>query len=332
MSTTIVGFAISMIFLFLMLSAACSAIQEIVANIMRWRAKTLEKGIAGLFLSEEFKEALYKTPLLEGLCSPNALGTLSRKPSYIPSATLAMAILHLAQEKKMDLTGAACALPTGDALARTETLLRSILRDSKTFEEQKGKLEDWYNDSMSRVSGWYKRKSHMTLWIIGVLLCLAFNADSIAIANAFWNDPTLRAATTEAAMEYVKNAPKDGAAPSEVETRDSFTKLNEVRRQLTTIPLGWCRVSSTTDPMGTCWPNLAGAKRVMTPVAVPVGDPRRVVGDVSEWWFWKLLGISLTALAISQGAPFWFDLLQKVANLRLAGNPPSTTEAAKSRK
>ena len=45
MSTTIVGFAVSMIFLFLMLSAACSAIQEIVANIMRWRAKTLEKGI-----------------------------------------------------------------------------------------------------------------------------------------------------------------------------------------------------------------------------------------------------------------------------------------------
>jgi hypothetical protein len=41
------------------------------------------------------------------------------------------------------------------------------------------------------------------------------------------------------------------------------------------------------------------------------------------WWFWKVLGIIVTALAVSQGAPFWFDILQKAVNLRLAGNPPS---------
>ncbi len=326
MSTTIVGFAVSMIFLFLMLSAACSAIQEIVANIMRWRAKTLEKGIEGLFLSKEFAGALYKTPLLEGLCSPNAIGTLSRKPSYIPSATLAMAILHLAEEQKMDLMGEAGALSATSAFARTESLLRSILRGSKTVEEQKAKLEDWYNDSMGRISGWYKRKSHLTLWIIGVVVCFAFNADSIALGNAFWNDPTLQAAMTAAATDYVKR-PADAG-----EAKDSFDRLNAVRQQMTTIPLGWCHVSSTTDAMGICWPNLAGAKRVMTPVAVPLGDPRRVVGDLSGWWFWKLVGIALTALAISQGAPFWFDLLQKVVNLRLAGSSPAESSQGKAAK
>src|SRR5258708_23136032 len=117
MSPGIVGFAVSMIFLCLMLSAACSAIQEIVANIMRWRAKTLEKGIEGLFLSKEFAGALYKTPLLEGLCSPNAIGTLSRKPSDIPSATLAMAILPLSAEPKRELMGGACALVATSAVA-----------------------------------------------------------------------------------------------------------------------------------------------------------------------------------------------------------------------
>jgi hypothetical protein len=317
--TTIVGFAVSMIFLFLMFSAACSAIQEIVANALRWRAKTLEKGLAGLFLSEEFKEGLYKTPLLEGLCSPNTIGNLTRKPSYIPSSTLAMAVLHLAEDKKMDLTGAVGALATTDALAKTESLLRTILRGSTTVEEQRAKIEDWYNDSMDRISGWYKRKSHMTLWIIGIVVCFAFNADSIALGNAFWNDPTLRAAINEAATDYVKNA------PSTDEPKDSFDRLNKVRQQMTTIPLGWCQVSSATDAMGTCWPNLAGATRVKTPVAVPLGDPRRVVGGPSGWLFWKLVGIALTALAISQGAPFWFDLLQKIVNLRLGGNPPSAS-------
>ena len=318
MFTTIVSFAVSMIFLFLMFSAACSAIQEIVSNLLRWRAKTLEKGLAGLFLNEGFKDELYRTPLLEGLCSPNTLGNLTRKPSYIPSATLAMAVLQLAQEKNMNLTGAAGALAPTDSLAKTESLLRTILKGSTTIEEQRAKIEDWYNDSMDRVSGWYKRKSHMTLWIIGIVVCLAFNADSIALGNAFWNDPTLRAAINEAATDYVKNA------PSTEEPKDSFVRLNRVRQQMTTIPLGWCRVSSTTDLQGVCWPNLAGSIRVRTPVDVPLGDPRRVVGGASEWILWKLVGIALTALAISQGAPFWFDLLQKIVNLRLGGNPPAT--------
>jgi hypothetical protein len=35
-----------------------------------------------------------------------------------------------------------------------------------------------------------------------------------------------------------------------------------------------------------------------------------------------LIGILLTVLAISQGAPFWFDALQKIVNLRLAGEAP----------
>lgn len=320
MFTTIVGFAVSMIFLFLMFSAACSAVQEIVANLLRWRAKTLEKGIAGLLLSGEFKEALYRTPMLEGLCSPGLTGALTRKPSYIPSSTLAMAILHLAEQEKMDLVSAQGALASTNRYARTETLLRAIVRGATSVEEQRAKIEGWYNDSMERVSGWYKRKSHLTLWIIGVVICFAFNADTIAMGNAFWNDPTLRAAMNEAATNYVRSARKDGDTD---DAKDSFERLNEVRQQLTTIPLGWCRVASAADTTGVCWPNLAGATRVTTAVAVPLGDPRRVVGSVSEWWLWKLVGIALTALAISQGAPFWFDLLQKVSNLRLAGNPPA---------
>jgi hypothetical protein len=319
MFTTIVGFAVSMIFLFLMFSAGCSAVQEIVANLMRWRAKTLEKGLAGLLLSEQFKESLYKTPLLEGLCSPDPMGRLTRKPSYIPSATLAMAILHLAEEHKMDLAGASGALPATSEFARTETLLRVIVRGANSVEEQRARIEGWYNDSMERVSGWYKRKSHVTMWVIGIVICLAFNADAISMGNAFWNDPTLRAAATEAATNYVRSARKDGDAD---DARGSFERLNEVRQQLTTIPLGWCRVATAADTTGVCWPNLTGATRVSTPVPVPLGDPRRVVGSVSEWGLWKLVGIVLTALAISQGAPFWFDLLQKVSNLRLSGNPP----------
>ena len=70
MNSTVIGFAISMAFLFLMLSAACSAIQEIISNIFRWRAQTLEKGLAGLLMSEQVKDALYELPIIKGCTAP----------------------------------------------------------------------------------------------------------------------------------------------------------------------------------------------------------------------------------------------------------------------
>jgi len=36
-----------------------------------------------------------------------------------------------------------------------------------------------------------------------------------------------------------------------------------------------------------------------------------------------------TIAALSLGAPFWFDLMNKVANVRSAGNIPASTKKAK---
>jgi hypothetical protein len=36
----------------------------------------------------------------------------------------------------------------------------------------------------------------------------------------------------------------------------------------------------------------------------------------------KILGLLVTVLAISLGAPFWFDLLNRLVNLRSTGKPP----------
>ena len=267
-----------------MLSAASSAIQEIIANFFRWRAKTLEEGIAGLF-NEDFKDKLYQLPLIRSLCSPNARGQLNHRPSYIPSATFALAVLDLALKNNIALPGspapaaaAAAPAPAGSAaqpagaaavpssrlsaesIAKPAQLLNSLLLGAQDVQEQRKRIEDWFNDSMDRVSGWYKRTSHAWLWIIGIVLCLIVNADSISLFKVFWNDPTLRAATVAAADEHVKNAPKEERTPAPsasgsntatggtattqpVNSGDTaFKRLNDVRQELTklNIPLGWC--------------------------------------------------------------------------------------------
>lgn len=326
MITTIVGFAISMMFLFLMLSAACSAIQEIAANLMKWRAQTLEKGLAGLFLSDQFKNKLYGMPLVKGLHSPDMRGNLTRKPSYIPSASLALAVLDLAKQEGMNLTAAAASHAT---LRETEKLLQSIVRGATTLDDQRQRIEDWYNDSMSCVSGWYKRKAHAWIWIFSIILCLALNADSLTLGQKFWNDQTLREAVIKEATEYVHNPANKpqtetvGSSPTEFDK--SLARIEDVQRKLPGVPVGWCFAKNPADTAATCWPNLSAPLSLDHGIPVSPKDPRRVDGHFVSWWFWKVIGIGLTALAVSQGAPFWFDLLQKAVNLRLAGTPPPTT-------
>ena len=62
---------------------------------------------------------------------------------------------------------------------------------------------------------------------------------------------------------------------------------------------------------------------------LPLGwtnDAPPPIGTSPFWYLQKLLGMVLTVVGVSLGAPFWFDLLNRVVNLRAAGaKPPSTT-------
>jgi len=40
-------------------------------------------------------------------------------------------------------------------------------------------------------------------------------------------------------------------------------------------------------------------------------------------WLLTILGLLVSTLAVSMGAPFWFDVLKRFVNLRSAGEPPT---------
>jgi hypothetical protein len=39
-------------------------------------------------------------------------------------------------------------------------------------------------------------------------------------------------------------------------------------------------------------------------------------------WALKIFGILITGIAAAQGAPFWFDVLKKLINIRMTGANP----------
>ena len=50
-------------------------------------------------------------------------------------------------------------------------------------------LEGWYNDGMDRAAGWYKRKTQIVLFFIGITVAVGLNVDSITIGRTLWISP-----------------------------------------------------------------------------------------------------------------------------------------------
>lgn len=305
-------FGISLAFVYLLLSALCSAIQELIANLGKWRANTLEAGIKNLLQDEGLTNELYNHVLLKGIWRPNWLikkTSKIHKPAYMSSAMFAQVVQDMRATKQNNLP------------EPTKKVLDALLLGIDDVEEQKRKIEHWFDDAMDAVSGWYKRKANAWLWIIAGVVCVALNADTISIGKVLWDDPTARAALVQSANEYVakKAAARESnntqGTPNGVDLeKEARARLQAVKDARTTlnglsIPLGWCVASESGNADSSC----------TTERQLPLG----------YGWILKLFGLLLSVLAVSQGAPFWFDLLQKAVNLRLAGDPPPDSRPAK---
>src|SRR4029079_6799234 len=55
-------------------------------------------------------------------------------------------------------------------------------------------LEAWFDDTMARVSGWYKRKTQIILLVIGVVLALPVHANTLTRGEQLWRAPAVRGA------------------------------------------------------------------------------------------------------------------------------------------
>jgi hypothetical protein len=168
-------------------------------------------------------------------------------------------------------------------------------------------VEDWYDDHMDRVSGWYKREAQRILIVIGFALAVAFNVDSVRLYSGLTCSSALRGAVAIAA--------------SKAATPGSPADATFVTGMLNAVPLGWRWPIAATganpwDARG--WQlQFPDAPSSCAPATTPSPNP-------TFYWFAKIVGIVLTALALSLGAPFWFDALSCLVNVRAAGNKPAS--------
>lgn len=180
--------------------------------------------------------------------------------------------------------------------------LDSLLLDASTFatdhEEAlalaRKNVEQWFDATMDRTSGWYKRNVQLTLFVIGLFVASLLNIDSYTIATTLWREPTIRQALVAQAEKF--ELPPPTSPDSDIDPAEAIRTLSTKLSQDLKLPVGWSTETSPADRGG---------------------------------WSVKVLGLLLSAGAASFGAPFWFDVLDKFMNIRSAGKKPANVEDQK---
>jgi hypothetical protein len=188
-------------------------------------------------------------------------------------------------------------------------------------------IEQWFDDVMDRAGGWYKRSTQLRLGIVGLLLALLLNVDVVSLTTALWRDPTLRQNIVEQSRKYQLTSGSNQAPLSSLdEVAQAIRDLNAELSQDLQLPIGWHSEIYKLQTNESCvlFPQRVGdiwgisSKRGC--ILVKDAVPNQNIG-----FFGKLLGLILMAMAVSQGAPFWFDLLSKISNQRGTGPVPAAS-------
>src|ERR1039458_9785390 len=141
----------------------------------------------------------------------------SRVSAYIASNKFALALMDI-------LTGPNASAANADALCEgvknlkdeaAKTALTAVLQNPQFTTDQE-RLEAWYEQSMNRVTGWYKRTSQIRIYVLAAAVTLFMNADSLKILKTLWNNPTMSAVLVEDTKARLQK-------PSAVPENDAIT-------------------------------------------------------------------------------------------------------------
>jgi hypothetical protein len=139
---------------------------------------------------------------------------------------------------------------------------------------------------MDRASGWYKRYVQWWLLVLALAFSIGLNVNAFTVAERLWKDDALRASVVQQAQKAVGDT--QAQTPQSATPKAVAKQIDDIEELK--LPIGW------TDP------NTGG-----------------------EFWA-RLAGWLVTAAAITLGAPFWFDVLGKLARVRSTGNREGTAK------
>jgi hypothetical protein len=285
----ILDIAVGMVLIYLLLSLILTAVQETIEAWVKSRASNLERAVTELLQGDStLVTEFYDHPLIYALHGGKRGEDAKRdRPSYIPRSTFAAVLIDL-MRKDPEAVNA--------NLKRAFQGLDHLTGGDLT--KTRRELERWYDGAMDRASGWYKRSTHARLFWLGLGIALLLNVNSVMLAQHLATDPQSRELANQLAASVAQSDPDV--------SRD---RLNQYTEQLDQIglPIGW---------------DTPAVRRICDSFPTRPADP-----GFLYWLNWLgalfalILGYAITGLAVTLGAPFWFDLLNKFMVIRSTVKP-----------
>ena len=361
--SNVIDILIGLIVIFLSVGLAVSAGTELMSYWLALRPQQLKKALIGMLdggsaAGTEIPDDhwFFNQTLLRSMADWG-----KKFPSYLDSKTFSQALLLAIDKdfagKKADelATSLEQSLDRLKINAGVKDLIRNYIRQSKgdvvKFQELVGA---WFDQVMDRATGWYKRNVGMIgLWLAVGIVCLA-NIDTLAIARALHGSDTLRVKMLEVASKLApaesnpvpaRAPPAAGAqapAPSGAPAADAAAQASAPAAAVSagasagsptaSAPANANAPAAPAEPAAPTKQDADNARRqieglkkefdTMQQAGLPLGWK----GNWPNGWDWltKIMGLLITISAATLGAPFWFDMLTKIINIRYAGPKPVT--------
>lgn len=333
--------AIGSVMMWTVLSVATMEIQNWLNQVLNTRAKFLEEILLEMFKNDkELLERFYNHPAVKELGKVDRKGNYY-KPTYIPEEVFSRVVMELltstskqgasASPESISLSTMVDTVkqvkdlspelkelmehlfPGLEQMNTISTEIENIQNRLKRYQEN---VEKWFDHNMENASGWYKENALNVAFVIGLVLAFVFNVDTINITQRLWREPTIRQALVAQADTYQL---EEGTA-NITEVRGYFDSL--------TMPIGWASIQA--DDPSTCTGFITFTAEAE--IAFWAGNECKLLVNVPAinnfmGWALKVLGFVISAFAARQGAPFWFDLLEKLVSLRSATQQKKEEEA-----
>ncbi len=266
-----------------------------------------------------------------------------KNPPYVSAEHFAVVLLDLLRKKAPGVSPlASVGASSADVAAAINAIgdpanpykplydiLLPIWTDAKgDYDRFATALGTWYDSQMDRVSGWYKRSVQLILLYIGLIIAFAFNVDTIQIIRGLQQNSTLANSLAAATQAYYDENEDKLKVESGGALNPSSLLVTKSCPAAGTCTCGDGFVLDNTISPSVCRIDQSGFSQL------PIGwtGPRwkafihNRTASPGDFWL-KLLGLVITTVAILLGAPFWFDVLGSIVNVRAVGPKPPPSSA-----
>ncbi|MBN8655801.1 MAG: hypothetical protein J0M11_08700 [Anaerolineae bacterium] len=289
---------IGLIFVYYVLGSIVSLITQWINEAFETRGKSLERHLMKIVGDKHVGEFV-KLPQLQALRPIRYKGLLGfvtsatepKKLEKIPAATLVDSYfdfvgLTASKEFELDeLKELITAFPDSEG---KQAMLKWVGQGVTNIEELRKRTSMYFAGVMDQASATFRSNARSFVIVLSILLTFLLGTDSIQLAQTLWSNAGLRAIAVAQATVAVQ---QDNAASQDIDS------LIQQLLDLNIVKIGWWQ----TDLPQT--------------------------GVFNEWALFivlKIVGLGLTAVAVSQGSSFWYDLLKKIVTPTRGGGGDSS--------